>query len=190
MIRKAIIVLLLVSGLAVVGLWAVSYYEYDRRKHPPSRLHTVTRFTNERRTCHYVTSLHGWLRFGVVRIDKPFGPLPDLDDRDTWIWLGSLLWPEPRGVELLGANNPLSAHLGGLVVIGGYKLGVSELDGVAVRHWPIALLLLTYPAITLIWRPIGRRKRRQRGACVSCGYDLTGNVTGVCSECGAKVVEP
>ncbi len=32
-----------------------------------------------------------------------------------------------------------------------------------------------------------RRRRQKRGLCVNCGYDLTGNVTGVCSECGATI---
>jgi len=30
-----------------------------------------------------------------------------------------------------------------------------------------------------------RRKRRLRGLCVTCGYDLTGNESGRCPECGA-----
>jgi len=29
-----------------------------------------------------------------------------------------------------------------------------------------------------------RRQRRAKGLCVRCGYDLTGNVSGVCPECG------
>ena len=29
-----------------------------------------------------------------------------------------------------------------------------------------------------------REKRRLMGLCVQCGYDLTGNVSGVCPECG------
>jgi hypothetical protein len=28
---------------------------------------------------------------------------------------------------------------------------------------------------------------RRRGLCVSCGYDLTGNVSGVCPECGTSI---
>jgi hypothetical protein len=27
------------------------------------------------------------------------------------------------------------------------------------------------------------------GLCQNCGYDLTGNVSGVCPECGGKVKE-
>ena len=29
-----------------------------------------------------------------------------------------------------------------------------------------------------------RSDRRRKGLCLSCGYDLTGNVSGVCPECG------
>jgi len=37
------------------------------------------------------------------------------------------------------------------------------------------------------WRASGRRVRHFRrmfGACAACGYDLTGNESGVCPECG------
>jgi hypothetical protein len=29
--------------------------------------------------------------------------------------------------------------------------------------------------------------RRQMGLCVRCGYELTGNVSGICPECGTPV---
>jgi hypothetical protein len=38
------------------------------------------------------------------------------------------------------------------------------------------------------WRYIQwyeRAERGRRGLCVWCGYDLTGNESGVCPECGA-----
>jgi hypothetical protein len=28
------------------------------------------------------------------------------------------------------------------------------------------------------------RRRRDRGLCLACGYNLTGNVSGICPECG------
>jgi hypothetical protein len=31
-----------------------------------------------------------------------------------------------------------------------------------------------------------RERRREHGVCVGCGYDLTGNVSGVCPECGEE----
>ena len=30
------------------------------------------------------------------------------------------------------------------------------------------------------------RKRLRHGECPRCGYDLTGNTTGMCPECGAR----
>ena len=51
----------------------------------------------------------------------------------------------------------------------------------------IWILLLTYPAIVLIRGPLRRRRRRKRGLCLQCGYNLTGNTTGVCPECSQKI---
>lgn len=34
-------------------------------------------------------------------------------------------------------------------------------------------------------QPIRRHRRAQRGLCAQCGYDLRGNVSGRCSECGS-----
>jgi len=38
----------------------------------------------------------------------------------------------------------------------------------------------------LVDRPnaLRRRRRLKSGLCGKCGYDLTGNVSGVCPECG------
>ena len=35
-----------------------------------------------------------------------------------------------------------------------------------------------------------RRERDRKGLCLHCGYDLTGNVSGVCPECGAGATIP
>lgn len=32
-----------------------------------------------------------------------------------------------------------------------------------------------------------RRRSRPAGGCKNCGYDLTGNVSGVCPECGSHI---
>lgn len=46
----------------------------------------------------------------------------------------------------------------------------------------IPLLVLAIPTV-ILWR---RDRRYPVGHCRGCGYDLTGNVTGVCSECGQR----
>ena len=67
-------------------------------------------------------------------------------------------------------------------------------DGTSLRHTlvrcsvaPLVLLLAVYPTISLIRGPLRRRRRRGKGLCLKCGYDLTGNVSGVCSECGQVI---
>ena len=47
---------------------------------------------------------------------------------------------------------------------------------------PFAIIVL--PTAYLFWRD---RCRIPSGHCQKCGYDLTGNVSGVCPECGEKV---
>jgi len=52
------------------------------------------------------------------------------------------------------------------------------------------LLLFTLTLILpFIWAFIHTRKRftRKPGHCRSCGYNLTANTTGVCSECGSSM---
>lgn len=49
---------------------------------------------------------------------------------------------------------------------------------------PIFLGLLVLSAIVL-WLT---RARTQVGHCVFCSYDLTGNVTGICPECGTSII--
>jgi hypothetical protein len=48
----------------------------------------------------------------------------------------------------------------------------------------LPFLFLLIPTV-LLWRR-GRRKPRP-GFCQACGYDLTGNTTGICPECGQEV---
>ena len=47
----------------------------------------------------------------------------------------------------------------------------------------LALAIPTY----ILWR---RDRRKPEGCCQQCGYDLTGNESGVCPECGTKIERP
>jgi hypothetical protein len=56
-----------------------------------------------------------------------------------------------------------------------------RIDIVACPLWvPIAVFSL---AGILMWP---HRRRMHVGGCASCGYDLTGNVSGRCPECGTE----
>ncbi len=56
-----------------------------------------------------------------------------------------------------------------------------------ISLYGLALLLSLYPTITFIRGPLRRHRRRKRGLCLACGYNLTGNVSGACSECGVAI---
>jgi len=58
------------------------------------------------------------------------------------------------------------------------------------RNWPlgaplwIPVVLIALPTGFLFWSD--HRRRMRVGCCEKCGYDLTGNTTGRCSECGVE----
>ena len=59
----------------------------------------------------------------------------------------------------------------------------SEMHRVTVPLWSLTALAATPPALCGIgfcWN----RRRGARGRCTTCAYDLTGNESGVCPECG------
>jgi len=56
--------------------------------------------------------------------------------------------------------------------------------------WAPFILLATYPTIVFYRGPMRRWRRRRRGLCLKCGYDLTGNESGVCPECGSEIESP
>lgn len=58
---------------------------------------------------------------------------------------------------------------------------------VRVPLWSLAVLTAALPAERL-WRHGSRRRAIRRGLCPHCRYNLTGNVSGVCPECGTPAV--
>jgi hypothetical protein len=68
-------------------------------------------------------------------------------------------------------------------------------DGTSMRFvvlpvWLVLALVAVYPVSVLGVRPFLRWKRKRHGRCPCCGYDLTGNVSGACPECGTEVKHP
>jgi hypothetical protein len=53
-----------------------------------------------------------------------------------------------------------------------------------IPYWLILVATAPYPLYLVVADPLRRRRRRRRGLCPMCGYDLRGSPSGVCSECG------
>lgn len=81
-------------------------------------------------------------------------------------------------------------------LIGTYEIAARNVGGFRIRclRCPTAAFitaLLFFPILSFALGPFrtALRKRRRanrhrRGNCESCGYNLTGNTTGICPECG------
>ena len=56
----------------------------------------------------------------------------------------------------------------------------------AIPDW--AIMLANGLALTpMLRRRLRQRHRRRHGLCLRCGYNLTGNVSGICPECGTSI---
>ena len=96
----------------------------------------------------------------------------------SWLVFVRVLRPQEQGPRV-SIDRPGFA----LVKFGNtYQVQVSVWIAMA-----ITTLLAIYPTIAFIRGPLRRYRRRKKGLCVSCGYDLTGNVSGVCPECGTDI---
>ena len=63
----------------------------------------------------------------------------------------------------------------------------SEAARTTAKWLVVAILWAVYPTATIVHRQLRRFYRRRHNQCLKCGYDLTGNMSGRCSECGAAV---
>jgi len=60
---------------------------------------------------------------------------------------------------------------------------------VGVGFFTLAFLAALYPTVRVIAEKRRSIVRRRKGLCVSCAYDLTGNVSGICPECGTRILQ-
>ena len=60
-------------------------------------------------------------------------------------------------------------------------------SGSAMSLWGVTAVFITYPIIAFIRGRFRRWRELPSGQCRACSYDLTGNVSGVCPECGTPL---
>ncbi|MBN1489161.1 MAG: hypothetical protein JXA69_04520 [Phycisphaerae bacterium] len=88
--------------------------------------------------------------------------------QEGWLWAVDNLFHWPAYEKIL-PNAQLQGPYG--------------MTSIAVPYW-ILFLLVAIPTAVLWWR--GRRCIPS-DCCRQCGYNLTGNVSGVCPECGEQI---
>ncbi len=99
-----------------------------------------------------------------------------------------LSYPNEIGIDFLGWSasktsrndfNPLSNSY----------FGWPQTRDIYIGCWLFEIpIWMFFSLASLITAGLWRWDRAPKGGCANCGYDLTGNVSGVCPECGAKIV--
>ena len=90
-------------------------------------------------------------------------------------WTGIFMGPLGFGIHELGTNYTYGFYWD----LYGY--------GVAVPDWFLMLMTALLPIRWIITARKLRRLRKLGYFCRHCGYNLTGNVSGICPECGKQV---
>ncbi|MCP4594421.1 MAG: hypothetical protein GY842_27130 [bacterium] len=113
--------------------------------------------------------------FMQLRVDLPFMR----DDANR----GCLPWPyqEPFSLRRFLRSRFALHHLG---------METLHYRRVVFPLWAPFFLCLFLPAVWFMWfigRSVRRHRRRRRDLCPNCGYNLTGNTSGVCPECGEPI---
>ena len=75
---------------------------------------------------------------------------------------------------------------GGFVAIAVFYPGVWDISPI----WELCVVFILMSVCTVAFAFIGWRfagRKRPVGLCLRCGYNLTGNLTGVCPECGSPI---
>ncbi len=85
--------------------------------------------------------------------------------------------------------------LGGLLTLEAVDRSTDFISATRGLHDRVVLLLaaavwVPLYAVLMVRAVLAARRtyRREHGLCVNCGYDLTGNVSGRCPECGTAIV--
>ncbi len=181
MIRKTIIVALILATLSLIVLSIVTVVT------PLFVFHTT------------YSSLHYEILPWTVRWDRIF-PYPFVD----WSQVDHEALQCNDGLcecTVIHRVSDVAETTPGRMTFGGFFLGMTygvrrSGSGPFFRYCTVNISLLipvlltgAYPIFVFIRGPLRRYRRRRRGLCLTCGYDLEGNLSGVCPECGTVIGE-
>lgn len=92
-------------------------------------------------------------------------------------------WSDGLPIEFRAELNPYGAYWRMWWWDGGIA------PGILAAEFPVWVVAAVCGASAITVWSLRRRRRSAPGCCVHCGYDLTGNTSGRCPECGCAVAE-
>ncbi len=164
MIRKAILILLTLAACVTGGLWVLSHVGLSRELRFTlfgidlhHHSYEIPVWGAQGRFLNQLVRVEVWDGCTTIQVTKRSTHSPGFD----WSY-GEL--------QVVRQNGLLASY--------GY---------LKTPLWLPFFLSATYPAISLVLGRLRRYRRRKRGWCIGCGYDLTGNLSGTCPECGERI---
>ena len=191
--------------------------KYRDRATWPSRLpRLLARTKNE--SVHWDTNhglLHPWIqsdpKFSVSLLDPDELPqlLPALNDPDRFVLAHVLPSGAPRAGRIRESRNISTTEYQGLNVLGPLNAPHYDTSQIPILreawqrslyqprvqvmwlplYWPVVLLVVPPLALSAAGAIRRARQARMVGRCRNCFYDLRGNTSGVCPECGVVIAE-
>jgi len=112
---------------------------------------------------------------------KNHNPAEIEEFRESWEADGNLSDPLDEGYV-----GPLAWSYGGFVLAFAPVPLLSHIIAKAmiVPFWFPSAVIWIYPCTAFLRGPLRRWRRRRKGLCVRCAYNLRGNISGICPECG------
>jgi hypothetical protein len=172
--------------LVTVGLWVWSYRAPWRVSWEGEGVLCEVRSMNGGFMVERVTGWPGWDMLGISRSMEP--DLASIRDRWGVRWLEG----RPMVMQIYSPRYDTYVMSGGGSFVVGNKAGVPKdyrARMVVVPYaWPagvlgLPVLLAGVAGARRGWRGWVRRRRRARGLCEACGYDVRASA-GRCPECG------
>jgi len=175
--------------LGVVGFWVRSYWKFTDVQRQSWAITEQTEIEPTGRQWHYmqyrVISVRGTIGLFYQWMALP-PPIPELPYPPEWSLSMREVSDDP-GDWFAFFDSPTMMNRLGFGYVN-FVPGSEDLWPLLILpHWFLTLIFATLPAIWLFkWN---KRRKLSPNTCPACGYDLTGNESGVCPECGGGTVE-
>lgn len=172
MIRKTVIVALVLAVAGTICLWADSY-----EQHSPSWWGGHFYHMRGRRLVFAVDQSHsamvGWTEGYVAIVYAEVAPPADGTELHFNQGLARIWNSAASKPHTCFGSKPVT--------------NLWQYSWLAFPVWIPLASFAAYPTFAFVRGPLRRWRRRRKDSCVRCGYDLQGNESGVCPECGTEV---
>ena len=183
----------LVLCLATLGMWLRSYWVGDELRRDA---YSVTSGTARHAALEFHSGAGGFAATLMLNSNGDPAlirtPAQLVPPGSAWSWRAddkamypALRWAQPASAVRLWSRAGFGFAVSPRRQSGYFAMQASS---VLLPDWAIAAATAMLPLAWLLARQRRLWKESRIGCCERCGYNLTGNASGVCPECGTPVI--